>query len=128
MASFGAISGRSRRRRASTGGVALGVLAHLLARPAGRGAGRAGQPGGDRTGRDGVAVLVVGAVLAIVLGLSGSIAPWLVPPLMATARALAGDAGLPSGRPSSLLTGWALAVVRGRARRLRPAAPESRGA
>ena len=46
-----------------------------------------------RSVRNGVTVLVTGAVLVVVLGLSGSVAPWLVPPVMATARALTADAG-----------------------------------
>jgi hypothetical protein len=69
-------------------GIALGVLAHLLAIPAGLGLGALASRAVTRSVRNGVSVLVVGAVLAIVLGLKGSIAPWLVPPVMATARAL----------------------------------------
>jgi len=46
-------------------------------------------------------------VLAIVLGLSGSVAPWLAPPMMATARALNADEAPSAGR-LVLLTGWAV--------------------
>ncbi|RQW82388.1 hypothetical protein DKL51_33285, partial [Micromonospora globispora] len=55
--------------------------------------------------RYGVAVLAVGAVGALVLGLGGSVAPWLVPPVMATARALTGSLAVSAGL---LLTAWAL--------------------
>ena len=61
-----------------------------------------------RTVRNGVLVLVAGTVLTLVLGLSGSIAPWLVPPLMATARELSAPA-LPSATTFAQLTGWAVA-------------------
>jgi hypothetical protein len=50
----------------------------------------------------------VSAVLVIVLGLQGSIAPWLVPPLMAMARALNGDT-LPSAGTVGSLAAWAAA-------------------
>jgi len=58
--------------------------------------------------RLGVTVLVVSAVLVVVLGLSGSFAPWLVPPVMATARAL-NDPAVPPAGTLALLIGWALA-------------------
>jgi hypothetical protein len=69
-------------------GVALGVLAHLLALPAAVALGALASRAVTHSIRNGITVLVVGAVLAIVLGRSGSAAPWLAPPLMATARAL----------------------------------------
>ena len=47
------------------------------------------------------------AVLVVVLGLRGSVAPWLVPPVMATARALSDPATPPAGT-LVLLCGWAL--------------------
>jgi hypothetical protein len=53
-------------------------------------------------------VLVVAAVLVVVLGLKGSVAPWLVPPVMAMARAL-NDPGVPPAATLTLLTVWALA-------------------
>jgi hypothetical protein len=88
-------------------GIALGVLAHLLAVPAAVALGALASRAVTRTVRNGVIVLVTGAVLAIVLGLSGSVAPWLVPPLMATARALTADE-LPSAGAFWLLAGWTL--------------------
>ena len=89
-------------------GVALGVLAHLLALPAAVALGALASRAVTRTIRNGVTVLVLGAVLVIVLGLRGSIAPWLVPPVMATARELNARA-LPSGSTVGLLTAWAVA-------------------
>ncbi|MEV0896417.1 hypothetical protein [Actinoplanes sp. NPDC049802] len=72
-------------------GVLLGVLAHLLAIAAAVTLGALSGRAVTRRILPGVAVLVSGSILAIVLGLSGSVAPWLVPPVMATARALSGD-------------------------------------
>ena len=89
-------------------GVALGALAHLLALAGALGLGALASRAVTRTVRNGLVVLVVGAVLAIVLGLTGSIAPWLVPPVMATARALTAHP-LPAGSTFVLLTLWALA-------------------
>ena len=116
--SFGAIRGPTRPAEPSLAvGVALGVLAHLLAAAAGGGAGRAGQPGGHpQRSAPGSTVLVTGAVLVVVLG------------LQRLGRALAGAAGdghRPGARPATplppagtfwLLTGWAVALVRGGAR------------
>ncbi|PSK62678.1 hypothetical protein B0E53_05403 [Micromonospora sp. MH33] len=51
-------------------------------------------------------MLTLGGVGALVLGLSGSVAPWLAPPVLPTARALAGPLAAPTGL---LLTVWALA-------------------
>lgn len=89
-------------------GVALGALAHLLALPAAVALGALAGRAVTRTVRNGVTVLVVGAVLAIVLGLSGSVAPWLAPPLMATARAL-NETTLPPGTVFWQLGVWAVA-------------------
>jgi hypothetical protein len=86
-------------------GVALGILAHLLAIPAGVGLGALASRAVTRSVRNGVVVLVVGVVLAIVLGLKGSIAPWLVPPVMATARALTA-VPLPSRGEFWLIIAW----------------------
>lgn len=69
-------------------GVVLGVWAHLLALLAGVALGALASRAVTRRIMYGVAVLATGAVLALVLGLSSSFAPWLAPPLMATARAL----------------------------------------
>lgn len=88
-------------------GIALGVLAHLLAVPAAVALGALACRAVTRTVRNGVTVLVTGAVLVVVLGLSGSLTPWLVPPVMAMARALATDE-LPSAGTFWLLAGWAV--------------------
>jgi hypothetical protein len=87
-------------------GLALGVLAHLLAVPAAIAVGALASRAVTGSIRLGVTVLVVSAVLVVVLGLSGSIAPWLVPPVMATARALNGKY-LPTADRLAFLTGWA---------------------
>jgi hypothetical protein len=89
-------------------GVIAGVLAHLLAVPAGVALGALASRAVTREIRVGVTVLVAGVVLVIVLGLRGSIAPWLVPPVMATARELNAD-NLPPSATFWLLTAWALA-------------------
>lgn len=89
-------------------GITLGILAHLLAVPAGVGLGALASRAVTRTVRNGIAVLVIGAALAIVLGLKGSVAPWLVPPVMATARALTA-VPLPPRGEFWLLIGWTVA-------------------
>ncbi|WP_341477529.1 hypothetical protein [Micromonospora globispora] len=86
-------------------GVAMGLWAHLLALPAAVALGALASRAVTRSAGYGVAVLAVGAVGALVLGLSGSVAPWLVPPVMATARALTGSLAVSAGL---LLTAWAL--------------------
>jgi hypothetical protein len=91
------------REPALATGVALGVLAHLLAVAAALGLGALASRAVTRTIRNGLIVLVVGSVLAVVLGLKGSIAPWLVPPMMAMARALTADP-FPAGGRFVLLT------------------------
>jgi hypothetical protein len=88
-------------------GVALGVLAHLLALPAAVALGALASRAVTRSVRNGVTVLVAGTVLAAVLGLSGSIAPWLAPPLMGMARAL-NEPTLPPGDVFWRLGGWAV--------------------
>jgi hypothetical protein len=92
--------------KALGGGIALGVLAHLLAVPPAIAVGALASRAVTGSVRLGLTVLVVAAVLVVVLGLSGSIAPWLVPPVMATARALNGR-HLPSADRLVFLTGWA---------------------
>jgi hypothetical protein len=88
-------------------GIVLGVLAHLLAIPPAIALGALASRAVTRTVRTGVAVLTVAAVLVVVLGLKGSWALWLVPPVMATARAL-NDPGTPSAGTLSLLIAWAV--------------------
>ncbi|WP_433300606.1 hypothetical protein ACQP2F_03645 [Actinoplanes sp. CA-030573] len=94
--------------KALAGGVALGALAHLLAVPPAVAVGALASRAVTGSVRLGVTVLVVSAVLVVVLGLSGSYAPWLVPPVMATARALNRE-GLPSAATMLGLTAWAVA-------------------
>jgi hypothetical protein len=88
-----------------TAGVLLGVLAHVLSMLAAVALGALAARAVTRKVLPGVAVLVSGSILAIVLGLSGSITPWLVPPVMATARALAGRVA-PTAGTLVLLTAW----------------------
>jgi hypothetical protein len=88
-------------------GIALGVLAHLLALPAAVAVGALASRVVTGNTRNGVVVLVVAAVLVVVLGLQGSVAPWLVPPVMATARVLAKRAA-PTVPTLLLLTSWAV--------------------
>ncbi|PRY20381.1 hypothetical protein [Pseudosporangium ferrugineum] len=78
-------------------GVALGILAHLGALAAGVALGALASRAVTRTVRAGVTVLAVGTVLGVVLGLRGSIAPWLAPPVMAMARELARTPLPPAG-------------------------------
>ncbi|WP_433374321.1 hypothetical protein ACQPZX_03715 [Actinoplanes sp. CA-142083] len=89
-------------------GIALGVLAHLLAVPPAVALGALSSRAVTGSVRLGVTVLVVSAVLVVVLGLSGSFAPWLVPPVMATARAL-NDPAVPPTGTLALLIAWAAA-------------------
>ncbi|MEV0001004.1 hypothetical protein AB0H28_01775 [Micromonospora sp. NPDC050980] len=86
-------------------GVALGLWAHLLALPAAVALGALASRPITRSAGYGAAVLAVGAVGFVVFGLSDSVAPWLVPPVLATARAVTGPVALGAGL---LLTGWAV--------------------
>jgi hypothetical protein len=88
-------------------GIALGVLAHLLAVPPALALGALASRAVTGNVRNGVAVLVVAAVLVVVLGLKGSFAPWLVPPVMATARAF-NKLHPPPAATLAVLTGWAV--------------------
>jgi hypothetical protein len=85
--------------------LALGPWAHLLAVPPALALGGLSSRVLTRSAGRGAAVLASGVVLAFVLGLHGSPVPWLAPPLVATARTLAGDAALPTLLG---LTCWAL--------------------
>ncbi|BCJ44275.1 hypothetical protein GCM10010168_10880 [Actinoplanes ianthinogenes] len=89
-------------------GIALGVLAHLLSLVAAAALGAVAGRAVTRRVLPGVAVLVTGSILAIVLGLTSSFAPWLVPPVMATARALNAGA-TPATGTLVQLTAWSLA-------------------
>ncbi|MBW6432690.1 hypothetical protein KZ829_02885 [Actinoplanes hulinensis] len=72
-------------------GILLGILAHVLSTAAAVTLGALSGRAVTRRVLPGVVVLVSGSILVIVLGLTGSIAPWLVPPVMATAREMGGD-------------------------------------
>ncbi|MGN9891441.1 hypothetical protein [Micromonospora sp. L31] len=87
-------------------GLALGLWAHLLALPAAVALGALASRAVTGSAGYGVAVLALGAVGALVLGLSGSVVPWLAPPVMATARAVTGPL---AGSTALLLTAGALA-------------------
>ncbi|MER5337622.1 hypothetical protein [Micromonospora sp. NPDC002717] len=87
-------------------GLAVGLWAHLLAVPAAVALGALASRACAGSAGYGVAVLALGGVGAVALGLSGSVAPWLAPPVMATARAAAGDL---AASTVALLTGWAVA-------------------
>ncbi|RKN44329.1 hypothetical protein [Micromonospora endolithica] len=92
--------------RSVPAGILVGVWAHLLALPAAVALGALASRASTGSAGYGVAVLAVGGVAAVALGLRGSVAPWLVPPVMATARAAAGD--LPA-ITVLLLSAWAAA-------------------
>ncbi|MFR9774636.1 hypothetical protein ACL02O_01095 [Micromonospora sp. MS34] len=92
--------------RSLAAGLALGLWAHLLALPAAVALGALASRALTRSAGYGVAVLALGAVGALVLGLSGSVVPWLAPPVMATARALTGHLAVSMGLA---LTAWASA-------------------
>ncbi|WP_328518268.1 hypothetical protein [Actinoplanes sandaracinus] len=86
-------------------GVLLGVVAHGLAVVAAVALGALAGRAVTRRVLPGVTVLVSGSILTIVLGLRDSIAPWLAPPVMSTARAL-GEGAVPAAGTLALLTGW----------------------
>ncbi|MDZ5446201.1 hypothetical protein U2F26_26300 [Micromonospora sp. 4G57] len=101
-------------------GVALGLWAHLLALPAAVALGALASRAVTGSAGYGLAVLSLGAVGALVLGLSGSVAPWLAPPVMATARALTGPLAGPTALLLSLWAAvWAAVVLVGYAWRRR---------
>jgi hypothetical protein len=88
-------------------GLAWGLWAHLLAAVAGVALGALASRATTRTALYGVTVLAVGVVCGLVFGLKSSIAPWLAPPLLATARALTANPG-PTAATAVTLTGHAL--------------------
>jgi hypothetical protein len=94
--------------------IPLGVWGLLLGVPAAVGLGALASRAITRTVAAGAAVLVSGAVLAIALGLRDSIAPWLVPPIMAVARALTSSPGA-SGLllPTAHALGWSAVALAG---------------
>ena len=89
-------------------GTVLGGLAHLLALLPALAVGALAGRAITRNIRNGVTVLVAAGVLVIVLGLRGSVAPWLVPPVMAMARAL-NDHAVPQAGTIGLLAAWTAA-------------------
>lgn len=93
--------------KAPLSGTLAGALAHLLAVPPAVALGALASRAVTRSALIGVSVLVVAAVLVVILGLSGSFAPWLVPPVMAMARELNDDT-LPSAATLLFLGVWAL--------------------
>jgi len=98
-------------------GIALGVWAHLLLLLPAVALGALASRAVVNQAARGLAVLVGGVVLALVLGLKNSPAPWLGPPVMATARDTVGGADLAA---VAIATGWgvlwAVVVVAGYAR------------
>lgn len=105
---FGAISPPGPGEPSVAAGILLGLLAHLVAA---LGAVTLGALAGRAVTRrvlPGVAVLVSGSILVIVLGLRGSIAPWLVPPVMAMARELGALPAPDAGRMALLTVGTVL--------------------
>src|ERR1700754_141405 len=74
-------------------GLTLGAWAHAASLVAAVGLGALASRPVTRSMLYGIAVLVTGSVLAIVLALNGSVAPWLAPPVMAAARTLAEQPG-----------------------------------
>lgn len=94
--------------RSLPGGLVAGLVAHLLMLPAGLALGALSSRVITRTLQTGLVTLVGGVILVIIFGLRGSIAPFLVPPVMAMGRALNGEV-LPSIATFGRLTGWALA-------------------
>ncbi|MDG4821225.1 hypothetical protein O7635_05060 [Asanoa sp. WMMD1127] len=98
-------------------GIGPGLWAHAASLVAAVGLGALASRPITRSTLYGIAVLVTGSVLAIVLGLDGSAVPWLAPPLMAAARTLAdrrGSTGIPALTVQAAL--WAAVVITGYAR------------
>ncbi|MEV6634145.1 hypothetical protein AB0M54_25690 [Actinoplanes sp. NPDC051470] len=89
------------------GGILLGVVAHLLALAAALALGALSSRVVAGSLAKGLLILVGGAILTIIFGLSHSIAPWLVPPVMAVARALNADT-LPGAGRYAFLAAWSL--------------------
>jgi hypothetical protein len=95
----------------SAASVLYGLWVHLLAAVPAVALGALSSRAVVRSAGNGAAVLVTGLVLALVLGLKGSPAPWLMPPLMAAARLMFNASGC-KGVPALSVLGlsvWALA-------------------
>ncbi|MFF5230013.1 hypothetical protein [Dactylosporangium sp. NPDC000521] len=91
-------------------GIALGLWAHLLLLLPAVGLGALASRAASGQAARGLAILVGGVVMAIVLGLKHSPAPWLAPPLMTAARDTVGGAGLAT---VAVTTGWGVAWAAG---------------
>jgi hypothetical protein len=89
-------------------GILLGALAHVLALAGALALGALSSRAVAGSVAKGLLILVTGVILVIIFGLSGSIAPWLVPPVMATARALNAHT-LPGASRFVALTAWTAA-------------------
>ncbi|WP_155371172.1 hypothetical protein [Catellatospora vulcania] len=83
---FGGVKGDASGVKGDAVSILIGLAVHLLALGPAVALGALSSRAVTRTAGMGAAVLVTGSVLAIVLGLQGSPAPWLVPPLMAATR------------------------------------------
>ena len=94
--------------RSLPAGIGAGLLAHLLMLPAALALGALSSRVITRTTQTGLITLLGGIILMLIFGLRGSIAPFLVPPMMAIGRALNSDA-LPTAATFGRLTAWALA-------------------
>jgi hypothetical protein len=103
--------------------VLSGLWAHLVAVPGALALGALASRAVTRTAGNGVAVLVTGFLLAIVLGLKGSPVPWVMPPLMPVSRAVVPGVTYTQVATLSLWAiAWATIVLFGyfRLRRARP--------
>jgi hypothetical protein len=103
--------------------VVSGLWAHLLAVPSALALGALASRAVSKTVGNGVAILVTGFVLAIVLGLKGSPVPWLMPPLMPVSRAIIPGVTATQAAWLTLWAGaWSAIVLFGysRLRRTRP--------
>lgn len=96
-------------------GVAWGGWAHLLAVLAAVALGALASRAATGATWYGIAVLVVGSMGSLVLSLRDSVAPWLVPPLMAVARSTAAGAPEPVTvvRLTAHAVGWAALILLG---------------
>jgi hypothetical protein len=91
----------------------VGGWAHLLAVPAAVAVGALASRAVTRGAAYGVTVLAVGVVGTLVLGLRGSAVPWLVPPLLAAARAAGEPAAADLLRVTAHAIAWTAATVAG---------------
>ncbi|WP_281903281.1 hypothetical protein [Phytohabitans aurantiacus] len=95
-------------------GVTAGVWAHLLLAPPALLLGALASRAVVGNAARGLAVLAGGTVLAFVLGTKGSPVPWLVPPLLPTARATVNGLDAPAlGVQTAVAFAWTLAALAG---------------